>query len=76
MSGAGGYKRGAPIPGVRVLSKAQIKEELRKVSKSEKGERGGMEERVCIFECVFLHIRGGKRNEGMIDNQEGGGGER
>lgn len=38
MSGAGGYKRGAPIPGVRVLSKDQIKEELRKVSKSEKSE--------------------------------------
>ena len=34
MSGAGGFKKGAQIPGVRVLSKAQIKEELRKVSYS------------------------------------------
>ena len=34
MSGAGGFKKGAQIPGVRVLSKAEIKEELRKVSNS------------------------------------------
>jgi hypothetical protein len=60
MSGAGGYKRGAPIPGVRVLSKAQIKEELRKVSKSEEGERGWVEESICIFDCVLLHILGSK----------------
>ena len=34
MSGAGGFKKGAQIPGIRVLSKAEIKEELRKVSDS------------------------------------------
>ena len=60
MSGAGGYKRGAPIPGVRVLNKDQIKEELRKVSKSEKGERGWVEESICIFDCVLLYILGSK----------------
>ena len=49
MSGAGGYKKEAKIPVVRVLTKAEIKEELRKVS----GNRW-----CSAFECVLLHVRG------------------
>ena len=61
MSGAGGYKRGAPIPGVRVLSKAQIKEELRKVSERE-SEGWWKREFVylIVIFCVFKAIIGTK----------------
>ena len=57
MSGAGGFKKGAQIPGVRVLSKAQIKEELRKVSDS----------------SIFLCILKGSIGEDEILSCVGGG---